>query len=138
MWWGVWKKKSVGQGERPMISLAVPINEAAVGANVQPNEFDRKRIERGLALRKRYRYVRPSVRVVESGYLIVSPCCSRNVDPDGGLVDVALVTHAPGVAPWCLYRKEHSTHDWQLHSRHDRLTELLDQLNDDPRRSFWQ
>ena len=121
-----------------MNSFAVPLHEVTVGLSAPPNEFDRKRIERGLALRKRYRYVSPSVRVVESGYLIVSPCCSRNVDPDGGLVDVALVTRAPGEGRWCLYRKEHSTHDWQLHSCHDRLTELLHQLNDDPRRLFWQ
>jgi len=121
-----------------MNTLAVRLSEMNLSASAAPNEFDRKRIERGLALRKRYRYVSPSVRVVESGYLIVSPCCSRNVDPDGGLVDVALMVHAPGEAPWCLYRKEHSMHEWQLHSRHGRLAELLGELNDDPRRLFWQ
>jgi len=121
-----------------MNALAVRPNEASLGAGGAPNEFDRKRIERGLALRKRYRYVSPSVRLIGSGYLIVSPCCSRNVDPHGGLVDVALLIHIPGEVPWCLYRKEHSTHEWQLHSRHERLTELLGELNDDPRRQFWQ
>jgi hypothetical protein len=107
-------------------------------AGVQPNEFDRKRIERALANRKRYRYVSPSVHVVEDGYLVRSPCCSRNIDPDGGVVDVAWLQYVQGSRPWRLYRKDHRTKQWQLHSLYDRLLELLVQLNADPQRRFWQ
>jgi hypothetical protein len=107
-------------------------------ASAHPNEFDRRRIERALANRKRYRYVSPSVHAVESGYLIKSPCCSRNIDPDGGIVDIALLRYAPGPLPWRLYRKEHSTLQWHLQVTSERLVELLDQLNADPERKFWQ
>jgi len=113
-------------------------NPTPTTASVQPNELDRMRIERSLANRKRYRYVSPKVRVVQDGYLIESPCCSRNIDPEGGIIDVALLQYVPGVCPWRLYRKEHSTTQWELYSRYQRLMELLDQLNTDTHRLFWQ
>ncbi|MGL1489203.1 hypothetical protein ACSTJH_00065, partial [Vibrio parahaemolyticus] len=48
-----------------------------------PNEFDCKRIERALRSRRRYRYVSPKVSCVSGGYLVESPCCSRNIDAEG-------------------------------------------------------
>ena len=45
-----------------------------------PNDLDRKRIERALKVRKRYRYVTPNVTTTVGGYRIESPCCSRNID----------------------------------------------------------
>lgn len=54
--------------------------EVPVGLIAHPNELDRKRIERALISRKHYRYVLPSVTPVKAGYLIESPCCSRNID----------------------------------------------------------
>jgi Protein of unknown function (DUF3024) len=104
----------------------------------QPNELDRKRIARALAARKRYRYVRPSVRVVEGGYIIESPCCSRKVDPSGGRIDVALLQYAPGENPWRLYRKLHDLGRWHLHGTFNGLLELLQEVNTDPLRLFWQ
>lgn len=112
--------------------------EVPVASSWRPNEFDRRRIERALTSRTRYRYVSPSVRPVDGGYLIVSPCCSRNADPDGDIVDIALLLHRPGELPWHLYRKDHGNRQWCLHARNDRLAELLDDLNDDPQRLFWQ
>ncbi len=111
---------------------------AATPVGQHPNEVDRKRIERAIGKRRRYRYVRPSVHPIDNGYWVKSPCCSRNIDADGGVVDVAIVRHAQGARPWRLYRKEHSTNDWQLYAEYERLEELLDQLNTDPQRSFWQ
>lgn len=105
---------------------------------IHPNEVDAKRIERALTNRKRYRYVSPSVQAVEGGYLIASPCCSRNVDPDGGTVDVALLQFVEASASWFLYRKDHGANEWLPYAAYDRLADLLEQLNVDPQRLFWQ
>jgi hypothetical protein len=100
-------------------------------------EFERKQIVRALARRKRYRYVSPSIRVVVNGILVESPCCSRRVDADGGMVDVALLQRLPS-GQWRLYRKDHAAASWKLHTHHARLTDLLDALKSDPDRVFWQ
>jgi hypothetical protein len=107
-------------------------------AEYQTNEFDRKRIELALADRKRYRYVSPSVEPVGVGYVVRSPCCSRNVDPSGGMVDVALLQYGGGPRPWGLYQKDHESQQWRLHTEYERLTQLLEHLNADPTRRFWQ
>lgn len=105
---------------------------------VQPNELDRRRIERALEHRKRYRYVTPSVQPIAGGYLVRSSCCSRNVDPDGGVVDIALLLQEAGARSWRLYRKHHESRQWLLHSTHARLIDALEPLNGDPQRQFWQ
>jgi hypothetical protein len=105
----------------------------------QPNEVDLRRIVRAIEHRKRYRYVTPTVRPVREGYHIQSPCCSRRVDPDGGVVDVALLRFVPGLhEPWHLYRKDHIASRWELFASYGRLDELLAHLNSDPHRLFWQ
>ena len=117
---------------------------AAVLRNVEvvrpahPNDFDRKRIERALKTRKRYRYVTPHVVAVMDGYRIESPCCSRNIDPDGGIIDIALVLYDANRAGWQLFRKDHGKGVWEVDGTFDRLVELLDLLNADPERKFWQ
>jgi hypothetical protein len=103
-----------------------------------PNDLDRKRIERSLKSRRRYRYVSPIVTPAFGGYRIVSPCCSRNIDPDGGVVDVALICHDQEHALWKLFWKNHLKGDWELHSVHERLIRALEALNADPERMFWQ
>ncbi len=103
-----------------------------------PNDFDRRRIERALKARQRYRYVSPSVAAVAGGYRIESPCCSRNIDADGGVVDIALLIFDTGRAAWQLFRKDHIRRAWEFHSSYARLIELLDELNADPEREFWQ
>ena len=101
----------------------------------QLNEFEQ--IERAIRRRTRYRYVRPTVRMVPDGILVESPCCSRRVDAAGGMVDVALLQPLPS-GRWRLYCKDHSTASWKLHTHHARLTDLLDSLKSDPDRIFWQ
>ena len=103
-----------------------------------PNDLDRKRIERAIKARKRYRYVTPRVLGTEGGYRIESACCSRNIDPDGGIVDIALMIFDPDQEAWQLFRKNHDTRVWELDSIHDRLKELLELLNADSERRFWQ
>jgi len=107
-------------------------------SDYRENEFDRKRIERAIAARKRYRYVSPSVVAISSGYVVRSPCCSRKVEPNGSVVDIALLIHASAPQPWRLYRKDHERRQWQLHALYERLGDLLEQLNADPARQFWQ
>jgi hypothetical protein len=116
----------------------VAIASRTPAAPLQPNEFDRRRIERALEARQRYRYVRPSVVPVDGGYRIESPCCSRNIDPDGGIIDVALLLYADRYGHWRLFRKDHERKSWEFHSTYLRLHELLDGLNTDVDRTFWQ
>lgn len=103
-----------------------------------PNDFDRRRIERALQQRKRYRYVIPRVLAAADGYRIESACCSRNIDPEGGVVDIALLRYDADQGNWHLFRKNHETKTWEFDSTHPRLVEALDLLNDDSERKFWQ
>jgi hypothetical protein len=119
------------------MATAVP-KETTMSLFAHPNDFDRERIERALKARKRYRYVTPGVVAVSNGYRIEAPCCSRNIDPNGGIVDVALLLHDEEGAVWQLFRKDHKAATWEFHSNHARLVELLDFLNIDAAREFWQ
>ena len=103
-----------------------------------PNDVDRKRIERSLEARSRYRYVSPRVVPVIDGYRIESPCCSRNIDAEGGVIDVALIQFQEDVRTWRLYRRNHAESTWELYESYSRLKELLELLNTDPERRFWQ
>lgn len=117
---------------------AAVMKRAVVGLNAHPNEVDRKRIECALGSRRRYRYVSPSVRPVKGGYLIESPCCSRDIDKDGRVIDVALIHHDAVCGLWKLFWKDHARGIWQFHSVHRRLSAVTDELNADLDRVFWQ
>lgn len=103
-----------------------------------PNEMNRKWIERALQDRRRYRYVSPRVLPVEGGYRIESPCCSRNVDAEGGVVDIAFLEFHAETGAWRLYRKDHSRTGWECEGTYPRLVEAVAYLNADPSRTFWQ
>jgi hypothetical protein len=111
---------------------------AEPGVCPHPNDVDRKRIERALAGRERYRYVTPAVRPAERGYRIESPCCSRNIDEDGGTIDIARIEHAPDLRAWRLYRRNHARREWEYYAEYATLAALLSELNQDQRRVFWQ
>jgi hypothetical protein len=117
---------------------AVVTNTVGAPLSAHPNELDRKRIERSLKARQRYRYVKPRVVPVAGGYRVVSPCCSRNIDPDGGEIDVALLYWDSARAVWRLLWKDHNAATWELHSMYERLGLATDVLNADPERLFWQ
>jgi hypothetical protein len=117
---------------------AAALKEITMGRFPHPNDLDQKRIERALRTRKRYRYVLPKVHAVAGGYRIESPCCSRNIDADGGIIDVALLQYDAEQSVWQIYRKDHQGGTWKLHSTFLRLPEVLDLLNTDPDRKFWQ
>ena len=117
---------------------AAVLRQLGVHFPAHPNELDRRRIERALGSRRRYRYVSPVVKGVTGGYLVESPCCSRNIDAEGGVVDVALLHHDAAGASWELFRKDHKAGVWELHGVHQRLASVIDVLNADPERVFWQ
>jgi Protein of unknown function (DUF3024) len=101
-----------------------------------PNELDLRRISRLLKKRERYQYVLPVVQAVPGGYRIVSPCCSRNIDQDGGLIDIARIEWEAGV--WRLYSRNHACAQWLMHSQASHLDRLMEGLNEDRKRVFWQ
>ena len=102
----------------------------------QVHDMDRVRIERALRHRVRYRYVQPRVdRFDQGGWLITSPCCSRNIDPTGGTIDIAWVEPFEGT--WSLYSKDHVHERWVLHDESRHLQPLLDEICLDPMRVFW-
>ncbi len=107
-------------------------------ANAHPNEFDLRRIERLLEQRVRYRYVLPEVQPIDGGYLVVSPCCSRNIDTSGGTIDIARIAYAHTEGMWRLYHKDHELGAWKLYSDAPTLQLLIICLNEDPSRVFWQ
>jgi hypothetical protein len=120
------------------MAMASTALKSSFALPAHPNDLDRKRIERALKSRKRYRYVSPIVTPATDGYHVKSPCCSRNVDPDGGVVDVALLCHVAETGVWNLFWKDHDKNVWELHSVHQRLAAAVDELNADPERTFWQ
>lgn len=107
-------------------------------ASPHPNDVDKKRIEKALATRARYRYVSPEVCAEMQGYRIQSPCCSRNIEKDGGVIDIARLEYVAVSRAWRLYRKDHALHEWQLYGEFSALDALLQILNQDTERIFWQ
>lgn len=103
-----------------------------------PNEVDRKRIERGLRARKRYRYVQPVVTAVDDGYLVQSPCCSRTVDAEGGLIDVAQFRYSLERRAWHLLRRDREQDRWEQYGEFSALAGAIEMLNHDPERVFWR
>ena len=102
-----------------------------------PNELDCKRIQRALSGRERYRYVKPRVHPVHKGYRVESPCCSRNIDKDGGVIDIARLEYLPGQGGWLLYRKDHRLGQWEAYAEMRSLADALEVLKCDPLRMFW-
>lgn len=102
-----------------------------------PNEVDRKRIEKALGDRERYKYVAPQIIPAEEGYIVRSPCCSRTVDPEGGEIDIARIEFQSG-GFWRLYRMDDAVGRWRAHSEYLSLALLLARLAADPAREFWR
>lgn len=112
-----------------------PAVAAAPGA--RPNELELRRILRALEARERYLYVSPRVEMAEDGYRIVSPCCSRRIDPEGGEIEIARIEPVESNGRWRLHRRDHVGQCWRIHAEFARLHELLAHLNRDADRLFW-
>jgi len=126
---GHYEREHAMNGHPARTNPAVPLH---------PNEFDRRRIARALENRKRYRYVTPEVQTWERGYLIRSSCCSRNIDPEGGVIDIAKLEFHSERHCWWLYHKDHEIDHWIRQGEFLNLADILDLLNQDPDRRFWQ
>lgn len=114
------------------------MNKPSPKPDPHPNELDMHRITRLLEQRHRYRYVTPEVRRVEGGYWVVSPCCSRNIDTHGGLIDIARLVYEATSGKWQLYRRDHQGQSWELYRRMADLHAAIALINADPNRVFWQ
>ncbi|WP_454720211.1 MULTISPECIES: DUF3024 domain-containing protein [Cupriavidus] len=99
-------------------------------------DLTRYRVERALRQRTRYRYVQPRVWREAQGLRIESPCCSRNVDAAGGLIDIAWLER-DSEGQWCLHARDHAAQRWVLRQRCAELAPLLDVLCVDADRVYW-
>ncbi len=106
------------------------------------------RLKRALRQRVRYRYVKPLVLREGQSFRIQSPCCSRNVDPGGGLIDIALLTPGAGdsadeggatgaAGGWSLSARDHAAGVWLTRLQGQPLDTVLDALCVDSERQFW-
>lgn len=161
------------QASRPRTAGRAATASAASGSRGEPPagrppgravvvDLASRRLERlirdALSQRSRYRYVQPRVEREGLGWKVVSPNCSRNVDPDGGEIDIAWlvpgelaaagevasageagkVAVAGEAGPWRLYARDHAEGCWRLRRQDAALQPLLDHLCADPARDFWQ
>jgi hypothetical protein len=109
---------------------------APTAASASIHDMDRVRIERALKQRVRYKYVQPSITAADDGgWLISSPCCSRNVDPQGGVIPIAWLEPHEGI--WTLYTRDHVHERWLVHDESRHLPELLEEVCVDTQRVFW-
>lgn len=94
-------------------------------------------VERALKERVRYRYVHPRALLQADGSLhIEAPCCSRKVDPQGGVIPIARLAPEPD-GRWSLFHRDHQAGQWVLNERALTLLEALDALCLDGGREFW-
>ena len=98
--------------------------------------FTQPFIERALKERVRYRYVQPSVLRDGEGFRIEAPCCSRNVNAEGGVIDIARLTPAPD-GSWALQARDHAAGQWIAYANGMSLGEALDTVCIDAERKFW-
>jgi EAL domain-containing protein (putative c-di-GMP-specific phosphodiesterase class I) len=118
--------------------IAMQVDEvasSAARAMTRVHDLTARRIERALARRQRYRYVQPVVTACEQGWVVSSPCCSRNIDPLGGEIPIAWFE--PMADGWALHAREHAEGRWILHSQAEHIAELIEIVCQDEARVFW-
>ena len=115
-----------------MIAMRVA---APAHARANVHDLTARRIERALARRLRYRYVQPVVTACDRGWLVSSPCCSRNVDPEGGEIPIARFEKVKG--GWALHAHQHAEGRWVLHSQSEHVADLIELVCQDEARLFW-
>lgn len=113
-------------------------SEHASNVGRPPNELDIRRITRMLTKRERYRYVSVKVIAASGGYHVISPCCSRTINNTGDMIDIARIEYDAPRSTWKLFSKNHTQNKWQLRFNSARFAPLMDCLNKDPEKWFWQ
>ncbi|MBI3367361.1 MAG: hypothetical protein HY021_02565, partial [Burkholderiales bacterium] len=83
------------------------------------------------------RYVQPRVVREAPGWKIVSPNCSRNIDANGGEIDIAWLvpTHE---RTWLLHARDHARACWVLKASGLTLADALAMVCRDAQREYWQ
>lgn len=98
--------------------------------------FERARIERALPQRHRYRYVQPRVEAEGAGWKVVSPNCSRSIDPEGGEIDIVWFEPQPG-GLWRLHARDHATACWRPTAEGLSLDQAIERVLADPVGAYW-
>lgn len=125
-----------------MTLLAAPVEDGTRVVSLAHARARRERqregavIEAALRQRVRYRYVQPRIDALGEGWVIHSPCCSRNVDAEGGEIAIAWLQRTPD-GQWCLHARDHGAQRWRAHTIDAELQVLLDLVCLDPQREFW-
>ena len=96
-----------------------------------------QRIRNALKQRSRYKYVQPRVEPEGRGWKVVSPNCSRNIDPQGGEIEIAWLLPDTAGDQWLLHARDHAGQAWCLRQQGS-LPALLERLCADPGREYWQ
>jgi hypothetical protein len=113
----------------------LPPSDVKPAVLIEQSEFMRRRVVRMLTQRQRYRYVEPQVEATASGFRITSPCCSRNVDPVGGVIEIACIERVD--ERWQLYSHDHQHSEWVFYKEFESLDALLQVVCVDSERLFW-
>lgn len=98
--------------------------------------LDAARIQAALARRARYRYVQPSVLPEGAGWKIASPNCSRNIDPNGGEIDIAWFQPLAD-GRWLLHARDHAAGAWRASCCTPTLAAALELVCVDEDRVYW-
>jgi hypothetical protein len=114
--------------------LSATLSQPAVRPFAHPNDLDRKRIERALKARKRYRTC--AQRDDDDRRLSIEPVLFETLTGTAASSTSRCCCMTP-MAKWQLFRKDHKNGLWQLIA-HERLPLALERLNVDPERTFWQ
>jgi hypothetical protein len=136
------------------------LNSVQRSSSARVLDFTRLKLEHALRARRRYRYVQPHVLREGDALRVECSCCSRNIDAQGGVIDIALLcpcdaqawlgtgcntstnegaepAHLPRPRSWCLYARDHADQSWRLWREDAPLDELLELLCLDVDRVFW-
>lgn len=102
-------------------------------------DLDWQRIVRALPSRERYKYVQPRVQREDRGWKIVSPNCSRNIDREGGEIDIAwFEPDAAQPGRWHLHARDHAAGRWVLRRSDLTLPQAITLVCTDTERVFWK
>jgi len=117
-----------------MNARATSVPDTPLGGQVL--DFTQRHLERVLRERVRYRYVQAQVLREGEAFRIEAPCCSRKVDPEGGVIDIARLTPLAD-GQWQLQARDHAAGQWQPSQETGPLDLLLDLLCVDEQRIYW-
>ena len=114
-----------------------PVPPATPSGDTGPvREFFVWHLTKALALRQRYKYVQPSIVREGKGWVVRSPNCSRNIDREGGEIDIAWLVPLDG-GQWQLHARDHALQTWVLRLQGSQQ-DVIDRLVLDEHREFWQ